>query len=389
MEVFKTYFRVLKKQWVSIVMYGVIFICITVFVSNLMLGSGGDTFENKKVPVHVVNEDGDSVFVKGLLNYLSDYVVYKDVKDEEKAREDALFYQLVDNLIVIPEGFTKAFLKGESVTIENVTRPGNSTGISVDNAINHYLQAARLYTEYLPDITLEELNHYLQQSQGVKTKVSYDEVEKEAWLSNREFNRFFYNYLGYVIVICFIIAISNGMLAFTEENIRRRHLAAPITAKRYHRQMIVANLLFGFAYLTVFFIIGFLFNPYRSFDLALVISWVNALIYGGTIISLSYFIGIVINSKKAIQGISTMLSLGMAFLTGMFMPQSFLPETMLRIGSFLPGYWYVKANDLLVYLKSYTFSDLSEILIAMLVQVGFILAFSSISLVVQKSKMQS
>lgn len=388
MEVFKTYFRVLKKQWASIVMYGVMFLCITVFVSNLMLGSGGDAFENKKIPVHVVNEDGDSVFVKGFLDYLSDYVEYKDVKDEEKAREDALFYQLIDNLIVIPKGFTSAFLNGDMVAIENVTGPGNSAGVTVDNAINHYLQAARLYTEYIPGITLEELNLYLQQSQGIKTKVAFDVEEKEAWFSNREFNRFFYNYLGYVIVLCFIIGIGNAMLAFTEENIRRRHLAAPITARRYHQQMIVANLLFGFAYLTVFFLIGFLFNPYRSFDIALVITWINALIYGGTIISLSYLIGIVINSKKAIQGISTMLSLGMAFMSGMFVPQRLLSESMLRVGSFLPGYWYVKANDLLVYLKSYSFSDLSEIMVAMVVQIGFILAFSSISLVVHKRKIQ-
>ena len=45
--------------------------------------------------------------------------------------------------------------------------------------------------------------------------------------------------------------------------------------------------------------------------------------------------------------ISQIFGLGMAFISGCFMPQSMLGNGILTVAKFLPAYWYVKANDIL------------------------------------------
>ncbi|NLP35046.1 MAG: ABC transporter permease, partial [Clostridiales bacterium] len=123
MQVFRTYFKLLKSQLVSIIMYAIVFLTITIAISIAIIGSDEGDFRIKEAPIAVVNRDGENAFIEGLFEYLDQYVQYVDIEDKEEARKDALFFRKVLYIMIIPEGFTEDFLAGKEVAIQKETVP--------------------------------------------------------------------------------------------------------------------------------------------------------------------------------------------------------------------------------------------------------------------------
>lgn len=388
MPVFKTYFKVMRKQLIGLILYAVMFISITLAVTFFILRDNKKEFSISKVPILLINEDGDNEFLEAFTSYLKDYVNYIDVENNEQARKDALFYHEVNYILTIPKGFTASFLRGEEVMLTKEIQPDKMTAVqSVDNAIDNYLNMAKAYISNIPGYDVNELIGFLKKNPMSEARVIIDSGEKKT-LDAKEFNAYFFNYLGYIMIVCFILGISTVMMSFHGLDIRRRQAASPVSSRDYNLQLILANLMFVLVYIAIFIVIGFISNPFRRFELSLVFTWINAIVYGLVTLCISYLVGILVKAKNAIQAISTGLSLGLAFLSGMFVPQEFLGSAVLRVASFLPSYWYVKANNTIRDLSGYSLTSLSPVLQYMAIQLGFAAVFLAIILVVAKSKRQ-
>jgi ABC-2 type transport system permease protein len=146
---------------------------------------------------------------------------------------------------------------------------------------------------------------------------------------------------------------------------------------------------FVVAYLSILIIIGYLANPLRSFDFGFMLMVINSFVFALVTLCISYLIGISIKEKNAIQALSTALSLGLAFLGGMFVPQEILGSATIKVGSFLPSYWYVRANNTIGSLSNYGIKNLRPIFQYMAIQIGFAAVFIAMILVVAKKKRQN
>jgi ABC-2 type transport system permease protein len=388
MRVFNVYFKILKTQKTAILIYAAIFLALTILMSTTYINDEMDQFSVQKVNALVVNEDGQNEFLDGFLNYLENYVTYVEVEDNEETRKDALFYRKVEYILTIPKGFTEAFLSGEETTMSKEVIPDSMEAVAVDHAVDNYMNSAKVYLKHIPDIGQQELNQYVRRNLSNETKVSFDITRQDEKRSSDEFNNYYFNYLGYVLIAVFIIAVSSAMLSFQKIDIRRRHHASPITLRNLNTQLLFANLIFVFSYLVIFIVAGFISNPFRRVDVNLLLYCINAVVFAITTLSLSYLIGISVTSKKAVSAISTAISLSLAFISGMFVPQEFLGESVLRLASFTPTYWYIKVNNTIVSLTGYQWDNVSEILAMMAIQIGFAAAFISIVMVVSKRKSQ-
>lgn len=387
MNVFKTYFKVLKKQMVSILLYGVMFLGITLVLNLTVFRENSNTFAIKKVPITVINEEKDSEFVRGLLSYLEKYVTFEKIEGDE-ARRDALISRKVEYILIIPEGFTDAFLQNIDRKLIKETVPNSVNAASVDTAINNYLNLAKVYRKHNPGMDITKLNSYISSNLDTDTKVNLDVKQKKDTITAYEFNSFYYNYLGYILITCYIIGVSTVMLSFHGIDIRRRHTASPITNKKINFQLILANLIFVTGYLIIFIAAGFFLNPIRRLDTNVLLMWFNAFLFSVTVLSISYLIGITVKGKNAVQALSTMLSLSLSFISGMFVPQEFLGDPVIRVASFTPSYWYVKTNNTITEMAKFSQSGLAEIFGYMAIQVGFAIAIICIALVVSKRKRQ-
>ena len=102
MQVFKTYFKLMKKKSTALILYGIMFIAITLFVTFFVLRDNSKEFSISRVPVLLINNDGENEFVEAFTSYLEGYVKFIDIEDSEGARKDALFYHEVNYILTIP-----------------------------------------------------------------------------------------------------------------------------------------------------------------------------------------------------------------------------------------------------------------------------------------------
>jgi hypothetical protein len=86
--------------------------------------------------------------------------------------------------------------------------------------------------------------------------------------------------------------------------------------------------------------------------------------------------------------ISTGISLCLAFISGIFIPQMYLGSSVLKVASFTPTYWYVKANNVLINVTSFRAGEIPQVFGYMAIETGFTIAIISIALVVSKRKRQ-
>jgi ABC-2 type transport system permease protein len=387
MQVFKTYNKILKKQMVSILIYVAMFLGITIMISS-SIKTEKTEFQVSKTNIAVVNEDGESSLVDGFLKYMENYVTFVEVEDNDMARKDALFFRRIVYILTIPEGFTEDFMANGEVQLRKQNVPDSIEAITVDNAIDNYFNMANVYRKHVPNLNFDDLNAYVEQNLKEETQVAIDTKLEDEVSGSNTFNKFFYNYLGYIIISGFITGVSIVLVSFHGIDIRRRHFAAPLTSRSLNVQLILGNLIFVIGYLVLFIVAGYLLNPYRRINVNTILTWMNLAVFALSALSISYLVGITVKSRKAISAISTALSLSLAFLSGIFVPQEFLGTSVLRVASFTPTYWYVKANNALETISSAHWEDISKVVGYMAIQIGFAAAIISVALVVSKRKRQ-
>ncbi len=388
MQVFKAYFKILKKQMVAILIYAGLFLGITIMVNMNQTKVDKEEFSIKKVPIMVVNEDGQNDFIDSFLKHMENYVTLVETEEDIEARQDALFYRKVRYIMTIPKGFTEAFLAGDEIALTKQTIPDSIESVSVDNTVNNYLNMAKVYLKHEPELNYDQLNIYIEKNLQEETEVAFSVVQEDAVENSNRFNVNYYNYLAYIIIAGFISAVSIIMFYFNGIDVRRKHSASPLTAKNMNFQLIFANFVFVMMYLIVFIVAGSFLNPGHRMNGNTILFWINAFTFSLTALSISYLIGITVKSKKAVSAIATAVSLSLAFISGVFVPQEYLGASVLKLASFTPAYWYVKANNTIANLVNISGTELAETLGYMAIQLGFAAAIISIALVVSKRKRQ-
>lgn len=389
MKVFKVYFKILRKQLLPVLIYCGLFLAFIILISVNFFNEGVNMeFKETKVRAAVFNQDKESTFIDGFLEYLGKRVSYVEIEDSDEARSDALFFREAVYIITIPEGFTEAFIAGENAYLLRQTVPDSTQAFFIDNVIDRYLNTARIYLKNMRHLSPGDLSLYINHTFENETNVSFDLLQKGKDKSPEMYNKIFFNYLGYIMLACFIIAVSTVMISFHSVDIRRRHSASPITSRTMNFELILSNVIFVMVYTLVLIAVGYVFNPYRVININTLLYWANAGVFAITVLSISYLIGIAVKSKKAISALSTALSLGLAFISGMFVPQELLGDAVIKAASFTPSYWYVRVNGMIGTLTKYDWDSISEIAGSMVIQMGFTAAIFAVALVVSKKKRQ-
>ncbi|QHQ62806.1 ABC transporter permease [Anaerocolumna sedimenticola] len=383
MQVFNLYFKLLKSVAPALIIYAVIFV-ILIFIISTDQAQNITHFEETKIDTALVNYDEDSIFSKNLINYLSNYCNFKDYGDDEDNLADALFFRQVEYILTIPYDFGEDFYYGKDVAVEKRAIPDGVYNSSVDHAINNYLNTARNYLRNLPNISEEELVSYVNQDMQEKTEVTIANFEKQD--NNFSFYNRYFNTASYIILSSCLIGVGMIMLTFHNVHILRRNMVTPMTHKDMNLQLIGGNLIFVLTHDILFALFGFIINDDKSVTGNLILFWLNMIVYSISALSISYFMAVVIKNKQVNDIMAYVLPLGFSFISGAFIPQFILGDSVLKLASFTPVYWFVKGNDTIALLTDFNGNFLSKIYAYMLIQVGFAAAIFSLSLVVSKNR---
>ncbi|NMA67226.1 MAG: ABC transporter permease [Clostridiaceae bacterium] len=384
MQVFKLCLKIIKKNIPVLLIYIIVFltVSITMTLSGQSQEKKMDIFSVSKTNIAFFSKE-NTPFVNGLKEELSKIANFIDLPDETKELQDALYFREVTYIIRVPEGFTEKFLKGDNIQLEKMAVPNSISNTYIDLSINKYLNTARLYTRLLDNINEEKLVEYLRSDLTNTSLVSLKTAASGKRIAGINY---YFNYLAYTLLAILLLGMSSIMLSFNQRELRMRNTCSPVSPLKMKLQLISANLLFAIIAWAISVILCSIVNFKDIFNLNTAYLILNSFVFTICGIGISFLVGNLVNNRDVLPSVSNVVTLGLSFISGVFVPQELLGEGVLKTASFMPTYWYVKANNMIAELERFSFEQLKPILSMMLIQLAFALAFFAVALVVRKQK---
>ena len=116
MTVFKTFLKVLRSCKGTVILYSVILILFAVL--NMKSGDNSFNFIAEKPDIFIINHDQREGITENFIHYFEENANIVNLKNDESAIKDALFYRDVNYIITIPSNFREDFLKHKNPIIE-------------------------------------------------------------------------------------------------------------------------------------------------------------------------------------------------------------------------------------------------------------------------------
>lgn len=378
MTIFKTFLKVLNKCKAPIIMYTVFLIFFGGF--NIKTSDNSMSFVANKPDVLIVNEDSDNNITNNLINYIKNNANIVDVKDNEEARNDALFYRDVSYIIYIPQNYAKDFLNNENPEIK-IKSTGDYESSLAEMMLERYIKVANIYNETYSseDEIISKINDTLSKETktDITSKLDTEKIDKAS---------FYYNFTNYCILAGCIYVICLILSSFKNENISKRTIVSSINYKEYNMKLLISNTLFSIVLWIFYVLLSFVLVGDIMFTAHGLIYIINSFIFTICAVTIAFLIGNVIKNKDAINGIVNVIALGSSFLCGAFVPAEILPDSVLKIAHILPSYWYINTNELVKTIEEFNFETLKPIIINMGVIIGFSVLFVIITNIVSNKK---
>lgn len=385
MQVYKAFFKIIKKNISQLSIYLVLCIVFSIMFSNLSTSSNDTDFETTKTNIAFINNDENSKIISGFEEYLKNNTNIVNVGSTKEELQDALFFKEVEYIVIIPKGFTDEILKGnKNIDVERTIIPNSRSGIYLDNLINRYFNSIKIYASTLSNVSQSQIVSYVQKDLSHKSSVkiqTYKDV-----ISNDFGCSIYYNFFAYSILAILILGVCSVMINFNKIDIKRRNIASAMSLKNFNFQIALGNITYSIGVWLIMIIISFIMYKDYMFTINGALFLLNSFVFTLSALSISLLASSFITNQNAMSAAANIITLGTCFISGVFVSQNFLGKTVLSIAKFNPVYWYIKANDSISTLVNYNSENIIPIFINILIVFAFAIAIYSVTLLITKKK---
>lgn len=387
MQVFKTYFRLLNSYKGIIMMYFGIFIAVAlVMTANTGGGQAADSEaakETEKLDIAIIDRDHGTMG-SALKEYFGESHNLQEIEYDEKKIADELYWRKIDYVLVIPEGWEESLLNDgiEKKSFESMKVPGMFDA-------DYFEAELALYTQKLTGLlaagySIEEAQEELCSLQSHRTEAHFASFVNKN--QNDACTRFFI-YAPYLFIALGMNGVGIILLRFNAKDVKDRMECGAMTMKERVAGMTAGILAFGLIMLAAVLIIAGILSGGRIYtDLRFpffLLNLFSMLILG---LSLGFFTGTVAGSGNAVNGLVNIVSIGVCFLGGVFVPQEFFSDAIIKVAKFFPTYWYVVTNETIGEMKQLGSGFVAEIFSQVGLVFGYALVIFAITLVVISNK---
>lgn len=383
MPIFKMCFQVYKKNIPTLMIYFVVFIMVSVIVMNVMGNTDVEGFQQQKVNV-VLTADESTSLVDAIREKVIEVGNLVDLPDHENALQDALYYRKVTYSLHIPQGFTDQFMAGESVQIVTQSLPDDTGGFYIDNHVQQYLRLLRMYQTARPEADMNALVQWADGAMGYQVPV--ENMASEVQPNSGLMLKFAFNYYAYTIMFVVIFGIATIMLVVNQRTIKQRNACSPIKSNTVTLHLFLANLVYTMICWMILVVVCILFDLKHAWTVKTLYHMLNAFVFSLCVASISFLIGNLVKSREAVNALANVITLGTCFLSGVFIPQSMLGQSILNVASFFPTYWFVKVNERIGSVAVVGGEALQDILGYLGIQIGFCILFFALAMVISKQR---
>ena len=378
MTVFKTVLKILNKNKIIVIAFTVILLIFG--VSNMQTSEKSMNFVASKPDVLIVNYDKDEGITKDFIKYITDNSNIVDIKIDEEKINDALFYRDVNYVIYIPENYSKDFMDGKDVELE-IKSTGDYQASLEEMLVSRYINVAKIYQKIITneDELINKVNETLskQVQTEITSKLNTNAISKAT---------FYYNFASYSIVACLLLVISLILSSFNDQKIRKRIIVSSTNYKKHNRILLLSNCCYSFILWLLYVVISFVILGDVMTKAQGIIYIINSLVLTICATTIAFFIGNLVSSKGAINGIVNVVALGSSFICGVFVPMRWLPASVLKMAHLLPTYYYVSTNEALKTIEQFNIQTLKPLIINMAIILCFAIFFILLTNVVSKRK---
>ena len=374
MQVFKTYFKVMRSSSMALAINLGIFLGLAILFSVAIPKTSPGGFEQVKAKIAVINRDGNRRLAQGLTDYLSHTSHLVAYPDDEEGLQDALFYRDVEYIVIIPSGFSEAFMSNVDPIIQKVTVPHSTSGFYADININRFLNTIRLHKLHGGMDDEAELIKAAKADLIVDTPITIKSFGRNN--NTPQPYSYYYAYCAYALIAMIMTGVSSVMITFNQPDLYMRNICAPLTKRNMGLQLIAGHGVFALGCWGLL-ILGSIILHGKDLILSGLIGLysLNTLVFAIVCTGISFLLGGSVKSHSAQAGAINVIALGMSFLGGVFVPQEIMGTQVLKVAKFLPSYWFIKANDAIGQIVEFNANSLllRPIYSSILIQLGFAL----------------
>lgn len=376
MTVYKGYMYVAKKNAGMFLLYLLIFFGITLLFQMMNGDKGVSGYQAESLKIAVIDEDGGAM-AQSLKSYLGEVHEVMEMEDDAAMMQEKMYYRDIEYVVRIPKDFYQAcIVNGKKLSVTQV--PGSYTAFYAEQQLNSYLNNARVYAA--AGFTEEEA---AKSARAAAVNVELLDIAGNAGKISDSL--FYFRYLPYLFLGVLGYVVGSMVSAMRRGDLKMRMQASAVPRRRQSIEGLlacgtVALVLWGIvaAAAVLFYGKELSGNPGNPYYI------LNSLALLCVAVSVSFLVGSVSKGINSLNGMVNVVSLGMCFLGGSFVPLDVMSAGVKKAAQFLPVYWFEQANDLL---GGYGLDMVKgKVLQAVGIQFIFAVAFVCITLAVVKRR---
>ena len=374
MTIFKTYWKIVKKNIGIIILYTVMLLVFGTM--NLKANKNSFEFISSKPDIIIVN-NSSGIITDNLISYLKTNANVKNITDENDI-DDAVFFRDANYVIYIPKDFETKLESGKEVNID----------IKTNNSYDSYI-ASELLNKYL-DVFSKYMNLYndkilaIQKLDNTLNKKADVVIENKTNLNSK--TSLFYNFSSYSIMAIVIYIICLVLSSFNDEKISKRTNVSGMNYKTFNNYLYISSFSFTFIIFIVYLILSFLILKSSILNINGILYGLNMSIFFIVSFTMAILISNLVKSKGAISGVVNVISLGSAFLCGAFIPVKYMPSFALKIAHIFPTFYFIDNNEYIASLQNFDKASYDFVLKNFIIMTVFIIFFLILNTLVTRFK---
>lgn len=374
MTVFKTYWKIVKKNIGIIILYTVMLLVFGTM--NLKANKNSFEFISSKPDIIIVN-NSSGIITDNLISYLKTNANVKNITDENDI-DDAVFFRDANYVIYIPKEFENKIENGKEFNID----------IKTNNSYDSYI-ASELLNKYL-DVFSKYMNLYndkilaIQKLDNTLNKKASVVIESKTNLNSK--TSLFYNFSSYSIMAIVIYIICLVLSSFNDEKISKRTSVSGMNYKTFNNYLYISSFTFTFIIFIVYLILSFLILKSSILNINGILYSLNMFIFFIVSFTMAILISNLVKSKGAISGVVNVISLGSAFLCGAFIPVKYMPSFALKIAHIFPTFYFIDNNEYIASLQNLDKASYEFVLKNFIIMIIFIIFFLILNTLVTRFK---
>ncbi len=374
MTIFKTYWKIVKKNIGIIILYTIMLLVFGTM--NLKANKNSFEFISSKPDIIIVN-NSSGIITDNLISYLKTNANVKNITDENDI-DDAVFFRDANYVIYIPKDFETKLESGKEVNIDIKTNNSYDSYIASE-LLNRYLDVFSKYMNLYNDkiLAIQKLDNTLNKKASVV-------IESKTNLNSK--TSLFYNFSSYSIMAIVIYIICLVLSSFNDEKISKRTNVSGMNYKTFNNYLYISSFTFTFIIFIVYLILSFLILKSSILNINGILYSLNMFIFFIVSFTMAILISNLVKSKGAISGVVNVISLGSAFLCGAFIPVKYMPSFALKIAHIFPTFYFIDNNEYIASLQNFDKASYEFVLKNFIIMIVFIIFFLILNTLVTRFK---